>query len=692
MPTYSRFLEGPAGSGKTTAAIAHIRDLLDAGDSPAHHILVLVPQRVLGQPYLRAFSDPDWPDGPQIDVVTLGSLARRGLDTFWPLIAGKAGFAFPHQDPVFLTIETSQYYMARFVRNAIKTGVFDSVSMTHFAIMRQTLDNLSKSAVNGFPLSELAARLTAAWGDRHSSRPSVYRATQALAEEFRAHCLANNLLDFSLQIELYMNYLLAEPLYHQYVRTRYRHIVADNLEEGFPVIADFIHWLWDDIDSALLVYDSDGGYRAFLGADPLLMRDLGELCDTHQEMTVPVDRDPAVVALVAEFDAILAPGTAAEVHHQSNPLEAFTYVTHRFYPQVIDWVVGEVATLVNEGVAPREIVILAPFLGDSLRFALMTRLAEAGIDAVSHRPSRAVRDEPASRAALTFMALAHPHWEHYPPAADVADALRQAIPELDPIRAWLLAQIVYRPGHDELGSFDRIHTHSQQRITFGAGEKYERLRTWLEAYRAEGTRTAPDHFLSRLFGELLAQPGYGFHTDLDAGRNIAQIVESARKFRRALYPDGGADLDFDAVSREYYELVDEGLLAAFYIASWRDEERDAVFLAPAYTFLMRNRTVDYQFWLDLGSSQWWERLEQPLTHPYVLRRDYPRGQVWTDDMEYDARQRALHRLVLGLSRRCRKHIFAAIAALGEQGHEQRGPLLNVVQQLVQRHMASEDGT
>lgn len=173
MPTDSRFLEGPAGSGKTTAAIAHIRDLLDAGNNPAHHVLVLVPQRALGQPYLRAFAEPDWPDGAQIDIVTLGGLARRGLDTFWPLIAERAGFAHPHQEPVFLTIETSQYYMARFVRNAIKTGVFDSVSMTHFAIMRQTLDNLSKSAVNGFPLSELAERLTAAWGDRHSSRPPV---------------------------------------------------------------------------------------------------------------------------------------------------------------------------------------------------------------------------------------------------------------------------------------------------------------------------------------------------------------------------------------------------------------------------------------------------------------------------------------------------------------------------------------
>ena len=137
----------------------------------------------------------------------------------------------------------------------------------------------------------------------------------------------------------------------------------------------------------------------------------------------------------------------------------------------------------------------------------------------------------------------------------------------------------------------------------------------------------------------------------------------------------------------YFDLVREGLLAALYVGSWHDEERDAVFLAPAHTFLMRNRRVDYQFWLDAGSSQWGERLEQPLTHPYVLSRSYPPDQIWTDELEYEARRDALRRLLLGLVRRCRQQVFVVIADLGEQGYEQRGPLLRFVQQIMQRHAA-----
>lgn len=677
----SLFVEGPAGTGKTTSAVHHIRSLL-ADDVLPESVLVLVPQPTLGIPYQRAFIAPGWPAGAQTDVLTLGALARRGLELFWPLVAARAGFAQPNQDPTFLTIETAQYFLARFVREAVQTGVFDSISVTPFNIMRQALDALSKAAVNHFPLDEVAERLIAAWGDRHSSRPPVYRAAQDVLVRFREHCLANNLLDFSLLIEVYVAILIHEPAYQDYFRARVRHLVADNLEESFPVTADFVRWAWDGLDSARLVYDTGAGYRLFLGADPAGMVELRGLCDEVETRVDPVDGDPALTTLARDLEILLDSGTGP-AGGEVNPRTAFTFEIRKFYPQMMDWVAEQIDALIAGGVPPREIVVLAPLLGDSLRFALAARLEERGIPTVSHRPSRAMRDEPAARAVLTLLALAHPEWGYAPPAADVADALHQVIEELDPVRAWLLAQIIYRPGQQGLTSYDVIQPEMQQRVTYRAGEKVEQMRAWLAAYRDGGGNMPPDHFLSRLFGELLAQPGFGFHTNLDAGRVVAELIQSARRFRQTLYPEGVDD--WQPVSREYFELVQQGLLAGLYVSSWRDEEKDAVFLAPAYTFLMRNRRVDYQFWLDVGSAQWAERLEQPLTHPYVLARSYPRDAIWTDEMEFDARTAALRRLVVGLVRRCRRQVFAAITDLGEQGYEQRGPLLSVIQTLLQHY-------
>lgn len=688
MP-FTRFIEGPAGVGKTTRAIQHVRDLLDAG-ARGDEVLVLVPQRALGWPYARAFTDPAWPSGTSIDVVTLGGLARRSLETFWPLVAERAGFAQPGLDPLFLTVETAQYFMARLVLDAQRTGVFDSISISPFAIMRQTLDNLSKAAVSQLPLDEVADRLIAAWGDRHSSRPPVYRACLDVARQFREHCLHYSLLDFSLQIEVFTRTLLSEPLYVRYLRSHYRHLVADNLDEEFSAVGDFIRWLLPGLESALLLYDTDGGVRRFLGAAPAEMRTLAELADEREEWREPVVAPPEMVSFAEALSSAIVPQAAAPAALAAVSLDqVLTVHSARFFPQMVDWAVAEIAGLVQAGVPPREIVIVAPFMSDSLRFALTTRLDEHGIATVSHRPSRALREEPQARVMLTWMALAHPHWGIAPPVQDVADALSRSIAGLDPVRAWLLAQIVYRPGQPELGSFDRIQSATQQRITYVAGKRYERLRAWLDAYRqTDSGDIPPDHFFSRLFGEVLSQPDFGFHSDAEAGRIIAELVASARKFRQTLYPDGAVD-GWDDVLRDYFTLVQQGLLAALYLTSWRDEQQDAVFLAPAYTFLMRNRWVDYQFWLDVGSSTWWERLEQPLTHPYVLAREYPPGQVWTDQMEVAARDDALRRLLLGLLRRSRRHVYAAIAELGEQGYEQRGPLLRILQQLRQAALGTQ---
>ncbi len=683
------FLEGPAGTGKTTYAVEYMRGLLSDG-IPAESVLVLVPQRTVGRVYQLALHDPTAPLGGDVTVVTLSGLARRSLERFWPLVAGPAGFD-PAREPIFLTVETAQYYMMRFARTAMEEGVFDAVSVTPPRLVTQLLDNMAKAATAGFPLEEVADRLVDAWGDRHSSRPPVYRASVQLAQEFRAFCLEKGLLDYALQLEVFMGVLLHQPIFQQDFATRYHHLIVDNLEETGPLVHDFIQFWWEHWQSALLVYDSDGGYRTFLGADPDNAVGLANLCDERifwEER--PATASPEMASLEREVQLILSPNYRDLPPLEPDPLAVIHYENHTYYPQMIDWVARQVIRLVEEGVPPREIVILAPFLSDSLRFSLRSRLDSAGIPTLSHRPSRALRDEPAARAMLTLLALGHPQWEMLPPPSDVTDLLTQVIGGLDPVRAKLLTDIVYKQRHGELGTFERIQPAVRDRITYVAGEHYEQLRAWLSEARVETARGAwpIDYFLSRVFGEILSQPGFGFYGDLESGRIVAQLIESARKFRQVLYPDGLDD--WNVMGREYFQLVNEGLLAALYTLSWRDEEADAVLMAPAYTFLMRNRFVDYQFWLDVGSQSWWERLDQPLTHPYVLKRHYPKGAVWTENDEVEAQSDLLYRLVVGLVRRCRRGIYLGISDLGEQGYEQRGPLLFLFQQILQRRKETGD--
>ena len=112
-------------------------------------------------------------------------------------------------------------------------------------------------------------------------------------------------------------------------------------------------------------------------------------------------------------------------------------------------------------------------------------------------------------------------------------------------------------------------------------------------------------------------------------------------------------------------------------------------MVPAYTFLMMNRPVAIQFWLDAGSGAWVERIYQPLTHPHVLRRDWDEGEIWSDEDEVRVRDEALVRLIQGLTARCRDRVYLAYSDLNERGYEQQGPILRAVQRLLRAQERSE---
>lgn len=668
------FLEGPAGSGKTTTGVARLQYLLENG-IPANTILVLVPQRTLSFPYLEAIRQPALPPGSKVDILTIGGLAQQIITLFWPITALPAGFRHPQKPPIFLTLETAQYYMASLIKPLLEQGYFESVKIHRNRLISQIIDNLNKASAVGIPYDQIGQRLKSAWiGD--PAQKTIYDQAQECAIAFRHHCLENNLLDFSLKLEVFTKHLWKSFLVRKYLTQRYRHLIYDNTEEDIPIAHDILREWLPEFETALLIYDSGGGYRSFLGADPLSADSLREICDE----SVLFSGSHVMPKALSEFKLSLANTIQSRkaLSLSSKALSSFTIEHHRFYPEMELWVCSTVADLVRtQNVSPGEIVILSPFLSDSLRFSLMNRLNDQGIPSWSHRPSRSLRDEPATSCLITLAKLAHPQWKMPLSRFDLRCALMQSIADLDLIRADLLAKITYKETKPEegLSSFDRIQPAMQERITYWVGERFEQLRSWLEKYQRD-TEIELDIFFSRLFGEILSQPGFGFYNNLDAATVAAKLIESAKNFRRSIPKNR------PPCGNIYVLMIEGGILAAQYLISWESAPHQAVFIAPAYTYLMTNRPVSYQFWLDIGNLGWWQRINQPLTQPYILSRRWNENAVWTDAHEFQANQESLARLVSGLLQRCKKHVFLCMTVINEQGSEERSPLLHALQRML----------
>ena len=740
------FLTGPAGTGKTTQGVARLKELLSDGVLP-HNILILLPQRTGGALYQEALQDPALNVPGLVDAATMDGLALRSLNLVWPQIASDAGFGRPTRRPVFLTIETAQYYMAQVIQPMMQQGYFDpnvvSVTITLPRLMSQLLDNLEKAALIGLPYTQVETRLKSALGAEISSRVAFEHA-QACVIAFREFCLRNNLLDFSLRVEIFRNHVWANPELRRLLTGRYRHLIVDNLEEQNSFTHRILQDWLPESDSALLIFDEDAGYRIFLGANQRTAQDLAQYCDTVERRAQSFTASPETLELGRQISVSLGKWESGKVSrwageqgsreaeeqggrrtdvdssptfspahlptfspahlptrppaHPPNPRAAFTYHQSRFHPQMLNWAIEQVDTLINgEGVSPRQIVVLAPFVSDALRFSFLNRMERLGLPARSHRPSRALKEEPAAVALLALARLMRPHWKLLPASFDVMQTLNLVIDGLDLVRAQLLVDVLYRPHNTEDGPllpFEEIEGDVRERITYQIGLRFDRLRAWLRAEK-DAIAAPLDHSFSRLFGEILSQPGFGFHNSLEAGEVAANLIESIRKFRRvtSLTPVIRTDAegkseevlpDNDALNRDYLQMLEQGVVAALYTRSWDPAPADAVLIAPAYTYLMSNRPVDYQIWLDAGSSGWWERIAQPLTHPYVLSADWQPDAPWRDEDEVKTQLDRLHRLTLGLTRRCRKHIYIANSEISEHGYEQRGRLLLALQQMLRR--------
>ncbi len=680
------WLEGIAGSGKSSVGARRVLHLLDAGVA-AESILIFLPQRSLAQPYIRALRAGNTRRGGQVSIHTIGSLSLQMVETFWFLIAEAAGFANPRDLPNFLNLELVQYFMARVIEPLVnQRDYFNSVRIDRARLYSQIVDNMNKAALVGFPIDEIASRLKSAL-QGSVEQAHIYDDAQICAMAFREYCLSYNLLDFSLQLQVFSQQLWNLPEAQRHLRDRYQHLVIDNVEEDNPASHRVLADLLQTAQSALIIYDNDAGFRRFLGADPDNARRLRDFCETRARLDDTQVMRPEVKALGQQLAAQLGESDLAS--QCLDPRPALITEAHRYHPQMMSWVAQRIDTLVQEqGVPPDEIVVLAPFLSDVLRFGLLEELTKRGIKARSHRPSRALRDEPAARTLLTLARLAHPQWQLAPTEFDIVFALMNTIEGLDLLRAKLLTEMLYRNGR--LLPFTEISsTIMQDRITYDLGQRYDRLCAWLARYIEAGPLEAIDIFFRRIFGELLSRPGYGFYGDVDAGNISMNLVDSARNFRWSLDFMSRYEASID-LSLDYVKMVDRGVIANFYLRDWIADADEGVLIAPAYTFLLSNRAVDYQFWLNIGSEGWSRRLYQPLTQPYVMSLSWQPGAVWTDDDEQKWNRRTLSRLLLALTRRCRQGIYLGYSELSESGYEGRGLLLDTVQGMLRRIARGED--
>ena len=668
----SSFLLGAVGTGKSTTLEQRLLRLLEQGE-PAYTILILIAEPDHRQRFESAVMTAELGPFADLKITTYSQMALEMVTLFWPLIARRSGFSTAHNPPTILTYDLAQLLMWRVVTPLLDGGAFADVRLRPQQIVSQVLDTLNRAALNSLPLAEAVERQIQTWSGE-KVRLLDLRDAETAAQEFRRICLQNSLLDLSLSVEVFDSQLVNDPQFHRYFSERFRHLLVDNLEEQTPAGQNFVGSLLNLTETTAVAFDTGGGYKRFMAADPQGGRQIQIRCRS----------------LFQFKDSFLAPegmtGVANLVEnallHTTKPIIGaedmiIGTVGGRYRREMVNNLIPSLARLVENGVEAKEVAIIAPYLDGALRYSLTQALTEANLPFRFLRRRSSPRDEPRIRAWLTWLALAHQQWRVPPTGHDVAEALTLSILGLDHARAALITKHAYDEDMAHLLPIDQLPQDLFERVGAETLDRVEELRLWL----LDTDEDEPiDLFLQRLFTELLSEQRFQPRPDV-AGAAVCQwLVNTASRLRQA-----SAAMGLKTTAETgliFIDGINQGLVSANPPDLGEPPDPNGITISTIYGYLLAGEPVRIQVWLETAATGWWDIPRQPLSNAFVMAQSYDPQNLWTMREDFQIRNELLSRIIWGLCGRCRDGIILANSDLDRRGILQDGPLWRALQPLI----------
>ncbi|GAB4235181.1 MAG: recombinase family protein [Stanieria sp.] len=595
---------------------------------------------------------------------------------FWPLIFEK--LQLKAQFPLRLRPETEQELATKLWRNEADWDILTK-TIPEYSLVRQSLDLFQLAATSGTPIEELAIILEQ--GLTAQEPAAVWQRMAELLIKWRKWSLERALLSYGLIYELYWRYLLLHPTYQDHLTRRYRGIFADDVDD-YPAIAlDLFEFLLDSGAFGVFTYNPNGKIRLGLNADPNYLEGLAKRCQVKelsnsfncndklaQQAIALVNNTPTFITLPETIESI-------QTISRAELLRKTTEIIIEAVKQNI--------------IQPAEIAIIAPGLDEIARYTLIEIFTASGIAIKPLNEQRPLIASPLVRALLTLLALIYPGLGRLVDSDAIAEMLTilssswvsgKLVPEIDPVRAGLLADYCYHIDPDQpyllpIESFARW-----DRLGHKATNAYLKIAAWIEQQKSQQQSSFfnPTILLDRAINYFLAR---GNHLPYDKLANLKELMETAQHFwevdRRLRQNEPSFQTQSDTIAQFIYLLRRGTITANPRPIQELQPQPNAITLATIFQYRSLRSAHRWQFWLDAASPLWEQGGAATLFAAHLFLKEWS-GKVWLPEDEYEMNRQRLERILQDLIGRASEKIFLCHSDLGVNGTEQTGPLLALV--------------
>ena len=615
---------------------------------------------------------------------------------FWPLLIQLLNLRA--QFPVRLRPETEQELATRLWRSQLDEELQLEKRVSESRLVRRILDLFQLAAYSGTPIENISSLLEFSLIEAEGVTMVLPLKVTSLLVQWRNFCLERGLLTYGIITELYWQHLLPDPNYQRHLATRYRLVLADDVDD-YPAIARHLfEFLLDQGAVGAFTYNPDGAVRLGLGADPNYLAGLTARCQVETLTQPPLScladtLSLPMVELFTEPMMLMTLPSSVQSIQETNRAALL-----RQTAEVI------IEAVQSGQVEPQEIAVIAPGLDAIARYTLVEILTKQGIAVQTLSEQRPLTSSPIIRALLTLLALVYPGLGRLVDRDAVAEMLvvlsqksvvssqlsvvssneqrtaEPLTPEIDPVRAGLLADYCFEP-HPEHPNLLPVTAYERwDRLGYAATTAYGEILQWLEMQRSQQEQRllpSPISLLDRAIQKFLWTGSNLPYAQLAALRELLETAQHYWEVDARLRQSEAIEEPQSTTIAQFIQLLRRGTITANPYPVRPIGSGRAVTLATIFQYRSSRQFHRWQFWLDAGSLLWLSGGAATLfAAPLFLQHRF--GRPWTAENAMEEDEQRLQRILRDLLGRVGERVYLCHSDLAVNGQEQTGPLLSLV--------------
>lgn len=587
-------------------------------------ILIFTDNSVASLNYIRQI---DINISEELKIRTYSQFVREEVTTYWPIILSSCKNIIKKDlVPTFISTNLKTYIFEKKIeemRN--KNNYFEDITGTNRAIASNIMNNLDHAIYNEIDYKNIGEKVYNSKANKENINNKSYIQMNEIIEEYMDEMISNSIIDNTISVYLYNNYLLKDKIYKDQLAKRYNYLFVDDLQNISTSQVSLIEF-FEEKEKQIYLYLDNNKYFS-----PFIKNDLKYI---HNKLLIKEEN----YSNIGIFDLINMPAKI-ELDQSS-----------QLYGEMIDNIALKIEKLVEQGVSKKDIVIINPINTPVLDYEISNKLSSKNIDILTIKNNSKLIDY--QYGNVLYVAIT------------IYCKKQQYIKEEEYIN---FIQILF-----DLNRLEAYRVYKNR----DNDENYKSVIKYIDTKRDEKLNIG--EFLTKFYIDKVLNLKEGLN-NVFICKNIISESESFVDVLEKLNLKDNKEAD------EIFIISLKKFIKDYFIA--RDIEdiknKDAVLITTPYSYIANNIDRKIQIWVDIGSNTWNMKIEKDLANPLVLKKSFKDGEIYTSEIEETYKKYYMYNTVYNLLKNA-ENIYAYKSEYSINGYIQEGGLYSTILRLIDR--------